>query len=107
MMAKVRFESLSTCGLECGDCDEFGHSCDGCRESRGKPPWLDETGLEECPFHDCPVNLKGLEDCSGCPELPCDKYRDLRPPDLTDEEHETAIEMRVDNLREYKRSRKA
>lgn len=92
-------EIISTCGLDCEECDAYGQDCRGCRDARGVVPWLPATGMKICPMYACPVHKKKLDDCGACPELPCQMYRDFRDPDIPPEEHEEGIALRVDRLR--------
>jgi len=52
-----------------------------------------------CPLYDCSVNKKGLKDCGGCSELPCQMFREMKDPDSSEEEHLKSITTRVAALR--------
>jgi hypothetical protein len=91
---------ISACGLVCTDCNFYNNACSGCFNVQGKTFWAkDHTEKGICPLFDCAVNLKKLEHCGNCSELPCKKFHDLKDPNITKEEHLESINKRVEILR--------
>jgi hypothetical protein len=58
--------------------------------------------VECCPLYNCCVNKKQLEHCGLCSELPCETFLALRDPSLSDEEAETALIMRQNDVKKRK-----
>ena len=52
MMEKV----VSSCGIICSDCIDFGQACAGCRSLKGQVSWASYLGFQVCPLYDCCVN---------------------------------------------------
>ncbi|MEM0531408.1 DUF3795 domain-containing protein [Zongyangia sp. HA2173] len=98
MMEKV----VSSCGIICSDCIDFGQACAGCRSLKGQVSWASYLGFQVCPLYDCCVNKKGLAGCGGCNELPCQKFYDIQDPSTTREDHLQAIRERVALLKEQR-----
>lgn len=91
---------LSTCGLKCNECEYFNSSCRGCREERGSVFWAVEMMPDKiCPLYKCAVKLKGYADCGLCPDLPCETFRHMKDPALSDEQHLQMIGVRAALLR--------
>ena len=81
--------NISVCGADCGNCSCLKEKiCKGC--SKG----------EECAIYYCCVIDRGYESCIDCPDIPCDVWKKVRDPKLTDEEFEASIEERVSRLEE-------
>lgn len=62
---------IAFCGTYCGVCewkDKIG--CKGCKANRGIMFW------GECDIAKCCIG-KGLAHCGECPDMPCQKLRDL------------------------------
>jgi hypothetical protein len=87
------------CGIFCGDCEYLGDSCAGCGHVEGKPFWTSEVEMEICPLFDCSVNVKRLEHCGLCDDLPCELFRSFSDPSLTPQEAERSVLERVDELK--------
>lgn len=91
---------LSACGLKCDECEYFNKSCVGCIAVKGSPFWAKEMMPDKvCPLYNCPVNIKHLSNCGGCPELPCKLFYEMKDPQSTEEEHQKSIGIRVSLLR--------
>jgi len=88
----------STCGVDCSSCD-YLESCGGCYAIAGKPPFLQDIGVEICPLYECPVTKKGYHNCAPCEELPCELFQSWRDPSMSDEQHQESITQRVKNLK--------
>ena len=87
---------VSTCGLICDECPYFGPQCLGCREIRGRTFWAVEMMPNKtCALYDCAVNVRGLNDCGGCAELPCPRFVEMKDPDATEEQHKAGLIKRV------------
>lgn len=90
---------LAPCGVDCDGCT-YSESCGGsCFEIKGKPFYLKEIGVDLCPLYDCPVNKKGYKTCAECEDLPCELFHEWRDPSMSDEQHLTSINERVERLR--------
>ncbi len=93
-------KTLSCCGLVCADCEYFNKSCTGCYAVHGQTFWaIEMVSSQVCPLYDCAVNERGYESCGDCSELPCDTFRQMKDPALSDEEHEKMLQVRIDRLR--------
>jgi len=91
---------LSACGIICDECEFYNKTCTGCINVKGSPFWaIEMLPAKVCPMYDCSVNKKGLRNCGGCSELPCDLYRSMKDPNSTDEEHLKSISVRVARLK--------
>ena len=87
------------CGLFCGACEFLGEKCQGCGYVNGRPFWTTQLPSGVCPIHDCCRNLKQLESCGLCEELPCKIFLELRDPNLSDEEFQRSLRDREKALR--------
>ena len=83
------------CGLYCGACDCFKNNCQGCREENGMPFW---TRSKPCPIFNCCINIRKLEHCGLCDDLPCRIFNDLRDPSLSDEVFNQSLKKRQNDL---------
>lgn len=91
---------VSVCGLVCNKCEFFNNLCSGCYHVAGKTFWAEEATPEKiCPLYNCAVLNKKLNNCGECRELPCNKFIQLKDPNITEEEHQLSIKNRVNNLR--------
>jgi len=89
---------ISSCGLICNECRFYANSCPGCFRVEGKTFWAKEQTEEGiCPLFACAAQ-KTLSNCGDCSELPCQRFDDLKDPDLSEEEHRKMIQKRVDML---------
>lgn len=96
-------QKLSVCGCDCSACEHFKNSkCSGCSKIEGKVWWTSYISVDICPIYNCVINENKLENCGLCSEIPCKLWRDLKDPSYTDEQHETSINERVENLRKFK-----
>lgn len=86
---------IAPCGVDCGGCEAYLKECNGCTSLEGKPSWLPYIEKEVCPLYECPVTEHQYETCAECPELPCQKFKDLRDPSMTDEQFEQGIQERL------------
>lgn len=87
------------CGLYCGTCEYLGNQCQGCGHQQGKPFWTKDTGIEVCQLYDCCINIRHLEHCAMCDDLPCEMFLSLRDPSLSDEEAEKSLAERKKDLK--------
>jgi len=91
---------ISACGLICNDCPFFNNPCLGCFQVKGQTFWAkDHTPEGICPLFKCSVNERKFQNCGECPELPCQKFIDLKDPNISNEEHMLSITKRVNILR--------
>lgn len=90
---------ISVCGTACEECSEYPEECGGCPEIKGAVYWAEYVGKEICPIYDCCANEKHLAHCGACESVPCDRYFELKDPEMTDDEHESSIVARLDTLR--------
>lgn len=93
-------EKLSVCGLVCDLCPFFKNPCSGCYETEGKTFWAAELPEKTCTLFRCAVMAKEFSSCAECSELPCQQFRDLKDPNISEEEHRNAIDERVNRLRQ-------
>ncbi|MFC2152801.1 DUF3795 domain-containing protein [Bacteroidota bacterium] len=88
--------TISVCGLICNECEFYNNSCTGCYKVKGETFWAKELisgGI--CPLYDCSVNLKSYKNCGECAKLPCQKFKDLKDPNISEKEHILGIKKRV------------
>lgn len=91
---------LSVCGAGCEGCQFFENPCKGCIAVDGKLFWaVDIFPNGICPIYNCAVNIKHYQNCGQCPELHCNLFREMKDPNMSDEEHLKSIEKRVAVLR--------
>jgi hypothetical protein len=91
---------LSACGLRCDQCEFFNVTCTGCFNVKGSTFWAKEMGPSQvCPLFNCSVNTRGLKDCGGCSELPCQMFREMKDPNSSEEDHQKSLITRVAALR--------
>ncbi|MGC9367748.1 MAG: DUF3795 domain-containing protein [bacterium] len=91
---------LSVCGSNCKTCPYFQQTiCKGCHFIEGKVFWAKTVSAEICPIYDCVVNKYKYAHCGFCDALPCNLWKDLKDPSLSDEEHEQSIDSRVGKLK--------
>ena len=75
---------ISYCGLLCSECDNYifnkDHketarevSCNGCREGK-KCKFPAQCNVRKCSM------LTGIDNCTYCPEFPCDKIENIFYP---------------------------
>ncbi|MFC1570045.1 DUF3795 domain-containing protein [bacterium] len=87
---------ISACGLVCDQCQFFGDTCQGCLKVKGKTFWaLEATESGICQLYQCAVHEKGYTNCGACDELPCDKFLNLKDPNVSETEHQEMIKQRV------------
>ena len=87
------------CGVYCEDCSMLKSECSGCHNIDGKPFWTKFYSSDSCPIYACCVNIKGLEHCGSCDELPCKTFTDLRDPGMSEEEYQCSFKNRVASLK--------
>ncbi len=91
---------ITSCGIDCNDCELFHNDCEGCYEVAGKTFWaIDHMPEKICPLYECAVNKRSLKSCGECSELPCTKFNDLKDPSISDEEHQISLKNRLERLR--------
>jgi hypothetical protein len=92
---------LSVCGLKCDECEFFLEKrCPGCTAVKGSTFWAKEMMPGKvCPLYDCSVNGKNYSDCGDCSELPCKLFREMKDPNISDEEHQKSLLIRIAALR--------
>ena len=91
---------ISACGLICDECQFFNNPCNGCYNVAGKTFWAQEAATNKiCPLFNCAVNEKEFNNCGECSDLPCNKFKELKDPNITEEEHQLSIKKRVNILR--------
>lgn len=76
----------TACGLFCGACTYLGKGCEGCDNVGGKPFWTGLLGMGACPIYDCCRNLRHLEHCGHCSELLCERYEQIKDPEIPDQD---------------------
>lgn len=92
-------QEINPCGTFCGKCDDYGVTCDGCRNRKGRPLWYQMFGTTEpCPYYACTAE-KGLHDCSQCGQLPCAEYFTYPDPDMATEYKQWWFKLRMNNLK--------
>ena len=87
------------CGIYCGDCEFLGKQCGGCGNIQGKPFHVEQAGMDVCSLYGCCVDSKKVEHCGLCDEFPCDTFKTIRDPALTDEEFEQSLQDRIKALK--------
>ena len=91
---------VSACGLTCTGCQFYKNPCNGCYEVKGKTFWAEELMPNKiCILYNCSINEKEYKKCGNCKELPCKKFKELKDPNITEEEHIKSIKERVDLLK--------
>ncbi len=89
---------LTCCGTACTACGIYQKECPGCNACQGKVFHASEG--KACPIYACSVQKHRYVNCADCRELPCAIWRATRDPQLSDEEFESSIRTRVQNLKE-------
>lgn len=89
---------LTVCGQDCGQCAFYQKDCSGCNESGGKV--LHVPAGKACPIYTCAANRKRLPYCGLCGETPCQLWRDIWDPVLSDQEFEEDLHHRLEQLKE-------
>ncbi|WP_424358195.1 DUF3795 domain-containing protein [Methanocella sp. MCL-LM] len=89
----------TVCGAFCSDCNFYGKECKGCAEGNGEPFWAAHNGFKACPIHDCCTGKEHLAHCGQCRQLPCQLFRDIRDPSMSDEQFEAGLKAREAELR--------
>lgn len=89
---------INPCGTYCGDCEDYGVVCDGCRNRDGRPLWYALFDKEEtCGYYSC-TKEKGLHDCSQCTKMPCAKYFEYPDPNMSDDFKQYWFKLRMENF---------
>ncbi len=88
--------SLSCCGIECSECEAYKSICMGCNEILGKV--FHAPKGQACPIYECSINLKKLNNCGSCADMPCSIWRNTKDPAFSDEEFEKNITERMNRL---------
>lgn len=88
---------MTVCGLICSECPSLNKECKGCSAEDGKAYWTTYLAEKVCPIYAC-VLEKRVSDCGGCEKLPCDIWWSLRDPALSNDEFQTSIKQRLENL---------
>ena len=90
---------ISVCGLLCNECNYFGYKCQGCYSVQGETFWSKEVMPDKiCPLYKCSRKESMYNNCGQCEELPCEKFVELKDPDISDEQHKKSINERVARL---------
>ena len=88
---------LTACGTDCSACPFYGKQCQGCNEACGRAFHME--GGKPCPLYACCANRHRYATCAECANAPCDIWRAMRDPSMTDDEFEASIRERMGNLR--------
>ena len=56
-----------------------------------------ENGI--CPLFECAINRKRFKNCGDCIELPCDLFLKFKDPELSEEQHQEALKIRINRLK--------
>ncbi len=88
---------LSVCGTDCTACPLFGRPCIGCNAACGKV--FHTSGGKPCPIYACCANRHRFSACVSCDQMPCDIWRAVRDPSMTDEQFEKSITDRANALK--------
>ena len=91
---------LSACGIVCNDCEYFKSKCTGCFVISGKPFWVKEANKKICEIYECCVKNHGYDNCGQCSEVPCKIMEELKPENVTQEEHFKNLEKQVKRFSE-------
>ncbi|MBP7460921.1 MAG: DUF3795 domain-containing protein [Candidatus Delongbacteria bacterium] len=91
-------DRISSCGLNCRECQFYNQPCEGCYIIQGRPFWAEELPGEVCPLFDC-ASTQEFTSCGQCSQLPCQKFKDLKDPNVSLEDHLISVTERVDRLR--------
>lgn len=88
---------LTACGTDCSACRFYGNACAGCNETCGRVFHME--GGKPCPLYACCVSKHRCATCADCADAPCDIWRAMRDPSMSDAEFEASIRERMGNLR--------
>jgi hypothetical protein len=86
----------SPCGLNCGRCEYFGDTCQGCRASKGKPFWSSTLKPPVCPIFSCCEMQMKLAHCGLCKHMPCSNFVHLQEHKLGDDEFQISSQPEGD-----------
>lgn len=92
---------LTKCGVDCSTCPSYEKDCAGCEAIKGNVYWTEHIGGGTCPIYKC-CEDNSHEHCGKCGSLPCNTWKELKDPSMTDEQHLDALNQRVKLLREMK-----
>lgn len=89
---------INPCGTYCGDCEDYGVVCDGCRNRNGKPIWYQLYFKKEpCIYYTC-VEKNTYHDCSQCQQVPCSKFFEYPDPNMSDDFKQMWFKLRMENF---------
>ena len=90
---------LAVCGTNCGTCQGLGSVCtDGCVASKGQAFWTRQMGIPVCPIYQC-VQDNRYSDCGSCAQIPCNLWMMIKSPEVTEEQHRTSVQERMNALK--------
>lgn len=89
---------INPCGTYCGNCEDYGVVCDGCRNRNGKPIWYHLYSKKEpCSYYTC-VEKNTYHDCSQCQQVPCSKFFEYPDPNMSDDFKQMWFKLRMENF---------
>lgn len=89
---------INPCGTYCGNCEDYGVVCDGCRNRSGKPIWYHLFSKKEpCSYYTC-VKKNTYHDCSQCQQVPCSKFFQYPDPNMSDDFKQMWFKLRMENF---------
>lgn len=89
---------INSCGTYCGNCEDYGVVCDGCRNRNGEPIWYYLYSRKNPCEHFTCCEEKQYHDCSQCGEMPCSKFFEYPDPDMSDEFKQYWFKLRMENF---------
>ena len=93
---------ISVCGTDCTACYCYGNMCTGCNACRGKV--FHATEGSTCAIYECVKSSKNFRHCGECSKAPCDIWMNTRDPKYSDEEFNENVRMRMDTLKQIRKS---
>ena len=89
---------INPCGTYCGDCEDYGVVCDGCRNRKGMPIWYHLYSKKEpCSYYTC-VEKNNFHDCSQCQQVPCNKFFEYPDPNMSDDCKQMWFKLRMNHF---------
>lgn len=93
---------ISVCGTDCTACYCYGNMCTGCNACSGKVFHAPEGST--CAIYECVKSSKNFRHCGECSKAPCDIWMNTRDPKYSDEEFNENVRMRMDTLKQIRKS---
>ncbi len=97
-LSEEKMLEINPCGTYCGNCEDYGIVCDGCRNRSGKPIWYNLYSKKEpCIYYTC-AQKNTYHDCSQCKQAPCSNFFEYPDPNMSDDFKQMWFNLRMENF---------